>query len=250
MIDPKIQCWLIFLLQIIGYAAVIGLILTGSALLIGITILIWLVITWGGISLGYHRYLSHSSYDLPGWMEMILTFLGILTGQGSSIGWVAMHLDHHAYSDQPRDPHSPQDGWIRATLLSSFRIPSFRRASRLLRSPFHTWIHKHYWPILLGVSLMVIALFGPLGLLCWLAAIGMCWISVNTVNTVNHVRRLGYRNHDTKDNSVNINWLWWLNFGEALHNNHHARPKAWDFRSRAGEIDLSAWSIKWLRKLA
>jgi len=63
-----------------------------------------------GICLGYHRLLTHTGLEVPGWVKYTLTFFGVLAGEGGPISWTANHRKHHAYSDQPGDPHSPHEG--------------------------------------------------------------------------------------------------------------------------------------------
>src|ERR1039458_7488114 len=63
-----------------------------------------------GISMGYHRLLTHRSYKVPVWLEYFFALCGTLTLEGGPIFWVATHRVHHQFSDQPGDPHSPRDG--------------------------------------------------------------------------------------------------------------------------------------------
>jgi stearoyl-CoA desaturase (delta-9 desaturase) len=57
------------------------------------------------------------------------------------------------------------------------------------------------------------------------------------------MRSLGYKNFQTKDNSVNVPWIWPLVLGECWHNNHHGKPGAWYFGERWWELDPSALFI-------
>ena len=63
-----------------------------------------------GISMGYHRLHTHRSYKCPVWMEYLFAICGTLNLEGGPIFWVATHRVHHQKSDQPGDPHSPNDG--------------------------------------------------------------------------------------------------------------------------------------------
>lgn len=42
-----------------------------------------------GITIGYHRLLTHRSFRTPKWCEYILATLGVLAVQGGPIDWVA-----------------------------------------------------------------------------------------------------------------------------------------------------------------
>ena len=69
-----------------------------------------------GISMGFHRLLTHRSYKVPRPLEYLFAICGALTLEGGPISWVATHRIHHQNSDQPGDPHSPRDGgwWAHA----------------------------------------------------------------------------------------------------------------------------------------
>lgn len=68
-----------------------------------------------GITVGFHRLLSHPSFDAPGWVRGTLAVLGSMAAQGALIHWVAHHRKHHAFADEDGDPHSPHTthipGW-------------------------------------------------------------------------------------------------------------------------------------------
>src|SRR5205823_11428775 len=62
-----------------------------------------------GATLGFHRLLTHRSFETYRSVKYVLAVLGSLTVQGSVIRWVASHRKHHALADQEGDPHSPYD---------------------------------------------------------------------------------------------------------------------------------------------
>src|SRR5690606_11010264 len=63
-----------------------------------------------GICLGYHRLLTHGSFQTYKPVKWIIAAIGGLAGEGAAVDWVANHRKHHALSDQEGDPHSPRDG--------------------------------------------------------------------------------------------------------------------------------------------
>ena len=65
-----------------------------------------------GITLSYHRQLSHRSFTTPKWLEYILAYCGVLAAQGDPIEWVSGHRYHHLHTDTPLDPHSPFEGFF------------------------------------------------------------------------------------------------------------------------------------------
>lgn len=64
-------------------------------------------ITGLGITVMYHRYLTHRSFALPKWAETIGLACAALALESGPTSWVATHTKHHATSDEEDDPHSP-----------------------------------------------------------------------------------------------------------------------------------------------
>ena len=71
--------------------------------------------------------------------------------------------------------------------------------------------------------------------------------SFSIQNNINHSKVYGYKNTDTKNNDVNVAWLFPLILGEAWHNNHHADAKNPKFGRRWWELDPTYWLIKLIR---
>src|SRR5581483_7703364 len=63
-----------------------------------------------GIGMSYHRLLTHRSYKTPKIVEYFLTVCGTLALEGGPLFWVAVHRQHHQYSDTDNDPHTPEHG--------------------------------------------------------------------------------------------------------------------------------------------
>ena len=98
-------------IQVVATVAVIAyvLILPQVSWMWWFSIFMYVMIGCFGISIGYHRLLTHKSFKTSKFWEYFCTFWGMLAFTGSSIGWVGMHRDHHKYSDKPGDPHSPHE---------------------------------------------------------------------------------------------------------------------------------------------
>lgn len=60
-----------------------------------------------GVTIGYHRYVTHGSFKTNRVIRYVLVILGTMGWQGGVISWAANHRLHHAYSDQEGDIHSP-----------------------------------------------------------------------------------------------------------------------------------------------
>src|SRR4051794_11513134 len=51
-----------------------------------------------GVTLGYHRLLTHRSFQTPKVVEHCLTLMGVIANQGGPLMWVAAHRVHHRHS--------------------------------------------------------------------------------------------------------------------------------------------------------
>src|SRR5215216_4191014 len=68
------------------------------------------VVTALGVTVGFHRMLTHRSFQTSKPVEYGFAALGSMAVQGPVIGWVADHRKHHAHTDVEGDPHSPHVG--------------------------------------------------------------------------------------------------------------------------------------------
>ena len=63
-----------------------------------------------GISLGFHRLLSHKSFKTSSAIKYLFSLFGTLSLQGGPLSWVGVHRAHHRYDDGRGDPHSMRKG--------------------------------------------------------------------------------------------------------------------------------------------
>ena len=63
-----------------------------------------------GVTVGFHRHLTHRSFKAKKPVRAALAAAGSIAIEGPVISWVADHRKHHAFSDQEGDPHSPHVG--------------------------------------------------------------------------------------------------------------------------------------------
>ena len=80
-----------------------------------------------GICLAYHRLLTHRSFQVPKWLEYVLTTIGAAALQGGPIFWVASHRQHHAHpDDEYKDPYSARKGfWWSHMLWLFYQKPDY-----------------------------------------------------------------------------------------------------------------------------
>ena len=223
-----------------------------------------------GITIGYHRLLTHRGFTCPKWLEHTLALLGICNLQDSPARWVAIHRMHHQHSDKQPDPHSPlvnflwgHVGWVVCRHRDLDTTSHYERYVRdLLRDPFYLQLErKQGWFFVYTAHALIIMLVGAIfgylihggnssEALRYAASWGVWAVAVRTVFvlhgtwSVNSIAHLfGYRNYETRDHSTN-NWLVALiSHGEGWHNNHHAEPRSAIHGHRWWEYDMSWWVI-------
>ncbi len=222
-----------------------------------------------GITVGFHRLLTHRSFQTHRWLERTFAVLGSLAVQGSVLDWVADHRKHHAHTDRDGDPHSPHVGhgsglgglwyahvgWLWAT---QGQADWKRYASELYEDPAMRRIGRRF-PVLVLVSLLVptLAGFALHGFTAGGALRGYLWGGLVRIFLVHHVtwsvnsicHYFGRRRFDIEDRSTNVAWLAVLSLGESWHHNHHAFPRSAYHGLRASEIDLSGLIISGLERV-
>lgn len=233
--------------QIIAHLSIIPMIIYGSWYhwLLGVGV--YFITGCFGMTITYHRLLSHKSWNAPKWFEYFGSLAGTYGLTGSTIGWVAIHKEHHHYTDQEGDPHSPVHlGFFRVQWLSMFETPNPRYVVRLIRSKFHAFLHKWYFALHLAIAVIWYLIDPMLLVSAYLFPAMILWNAGSFINTLTHMT--GYRNWETTDNSTNIPLLGILMWGEGWHNNHHYDPQNPSFKHKWWEFDLGGWFIKKLEQ--
>lgn len=219
------------------------------------TLLGWILFSGCGIAVGYHRLFSHRAFKVSRPVEIFLLVCGAFGSQGSSIFWAALHRGyHHPHADTERDIHSPIHGKLHAYMGWIFKIRpdsvSMKYAIDLLRDPAHVWVHKNYVR-LLWIPVCASALVSwEISLYFFALPMVIAVHQENLVDLLCHTRNpFGYRNHDTRDNSVNNVVLGLFAWGQGWHNNHHKRPADFNFGGdRWYEFDPCRLIIPLIRK--
>ncbi len=208
-----------------------------------------------GITLGYHRLLTHQSYRAKPWLAKAIVFMASQSAQAGPATWVAIHRQHHANSDEEDDPHNASRGfwwshigWM--TVLPPRRLDaSFTRrlARDVLEDKFYVFLDKFFLPLVVATGALLYFLGGPSwvvwGMFVRVAAVfHATWL----VNSAAH--KFGYRSYKTQDLSTNCWWVALLTFGEGWHNNHHAFPTSARHGLKWYEIDISWWVLLLLAK--
>jgi stearoyl-CoA desaturase (delta-9 desaturase) len=184
------------------------------------------LLTGIGTGVGYHRLLTHRSFETYPPIRAMFVVLGTMGIPTRPVDFAANHLKHHAFSDREGDPHSPLEGLFHAHLGWIMRAPPAEReryCRHLLADRVVMAIDRTAIPwFVLGLVIPYLIAGWP-GLL-WGGLIRYGYHNHVTfsVNSICHT--FGARPFATQDESRN-NWLvGLLAFGEGWHNNHHAFP--------------------------
>lgn len=209
-----------------------------------------------GITLCYHRALTHRGLRLRKPLEYILAIFGTLALQGDPIRWVATHRKHHAHSDAQGDPHGRNVGFrwahVRWLYKRNDAMPTEEELRRfapdLYAQPFYRMLQYIHGPLQLALAGVLFAL-GGWSWVIWgvFVRLVMSYHATWLVNSAAH--SLGYRTYRTPDLSTNCWWVALISWGEGWHNNHHAFPYSARHGLRWFEIDPTWWSVKILAVL-
>jgi len=205
-----------------------------------------------GVTLGYHRLITHRSFQVPKWLEYILLFCGTLACQ-TPFDWVAKHRMHHQYSDTAEDPHDINKGfwwthvgWVLHRLPCDHRMDDYTKD--IIRDPVYRFLNRTMlvWQIPLAILLYQI---GGWPFVVWGIFVRLVAVYHSTwfVNSATH--RFGTKPHDPGDQSTNCWWVALISYGEGWHNNHHAFPRSARHGLRWWELDVTWWMVQVLRSL-
>ena len=235
---------------------------------LGILAVMYLV-TAIGVTVGFHRLLTHRAFQTYPWLERTFAVMGSLSVQGSVMDWVADHRKHHAHTDQEGDPHSPHVGhgsglsglwhahvgWLMET---QGQADWKRYAPELYEDPAMRKIGRRF-PLLVVLSLLIPTVAGYVldGFTLRGALLGYIWGGLVRIFLVHHItwsvnsvcHFFGSRRFDIEDKSTNVGWLSVLSLGESWHHNHHAFPRSAYHGLRWWEVDPSGLIISTLHRL-
>lgn len=239
-----------------------------------ITFVVCIHVFGQGITIGYHRLLTHRSFKTPKWLEHFIAILGICSMEDTPARWVTIHRIHHVHSDEVPDPHSPRVsffwshcGWLMYINREAYSVASLEKFCKdLLRDPFYMKLETNPFrqfiyifgqvpvffvfgfllSLALGSQLIEAVAMGS-SMVVWAVVMRVIavWHITWSVNSLAHM--FGYQNYDTKEDSTNNWFVALLSVGEGWHNNHHEDPSAATVQHRWWELDLSYYEIKLLQ---
>jgi stearoyl-CoA desaturase (delta-9 desaturase) len=223
-----------------------------------------------GVTMGYHRYFSHRSFDSHPVIEFLLLIAGTMSLQNSALKWSSDHRKHHSFTDTDKDPYNAKLGfwwshilWIfysdkeesQARFSGESSIQALQRlfpnCRDLIQKPMIRLQHKLSIPMGLILSFGIPALVGywagDLGgyvLIAGFLRVALLHNSTFFINSLAHI--WGEQPHSTKDTSRNSFWLALLALGEGYHNYHHTYPTDYRNGVKAYHFDPTKWIIRGL----
>jgi stearoyl-CoA desaturase (delta-9 desaturase) len=220
--DEKLELWTSIPFFLCHAIAIAGPFFVGfSWKLLGLAVLLYYA-RMAGTTIGYHRYASHRSFRTSRVFQFVLAFWAETSAQKGMLWWAAHHRNHHRYSDQPEDVHSPQRGffWSHLGWILCKRYSTTGEIKDLAKFPELRFLDRFHVlpPFLLGTALFFL---GGWPALVWgfFVSTAFLWHGTFVVNSLNHV--WGTRRYATTDTSRNNALLALLTMGEGWHNNHH-----------------------------
>ncbi len=199
-----------------------------------------------GVSITYHRSLTHYALKMPKWLEHLFASFAGLSGTGSPFVWVMVHRQHHRFADRPGDPHPPQDVW--KTFFGVYPAVN-SHIKDIARDPFYRAWHRFYFIIHLAWTTLLFSVGGLNALFyLYVLPVALNVTMSNASNWFGHAKSVvSYRNYNLKDLSQNNPLMALFAFGEGFHNNHHRYPNSSQFGSRWFEFDASYVVVRALK---
>ncbi|MGB2507729.1 MAG: acyl-CoA desaturase [Candidatus Poseidoniaceae archaeon] len=247
---------------------------------LGVLLLGWYFSVGFGITIAYHRVLTHRSANLRKPLLYALVLAGLPAGPPAE--WVGNHRRHHADSDGPNDPHSPvRDGFWYAhcgwylgirnrglCLLYAlggplrYIVDMFLRpmspggqealAKDVLEDRFLRFLSTRFG-FMVGSLLQTLPFVLAYHLLAWDGVL-IAWVAgvlyYNAGDAVNSIGHLwGKQDFEGTGEARNNRLVALVSLGEGWHAGHHAFPRSARHGLLKGQVDLSFMLLRVLASI-
>ena len=218
--------------------------------------LIMALITGLSITIGYHRLLSHRTFEASWPVRLMLLIFGAASFQNSAKFWCSYHRDHHTYVDEDGDPYNIKKGFFHAHMGWIFyKHPegkSFDNILDLLQDPLVRLQDRYYYSIAIFFGLVlpmaIAAIWGDLSGGFFIAGITRIVFNHHCTFFINSIAHFVGRQPYSDKNTARDNWLMaFFTYGEGYHNFHHVFQSDYRNGYRAYHWDPGKWSITFLR---
>lgn len=191
-----------------------------------------------GISMTFHRFWSHQSFQFKNnVVKWVFTWLGLMAGRGSVIGWVHTHRQHHKFSDTENDPHSPNIVGYKVffPIILNYSEKIDKKIVKDLICRLHVNINKFYFLLIFAWGIFLFLISPSLFYFFWIVPIALTHLMLISFIYFGH--KFGYTNYSCRDDSKNNKFFGYLLWGEGWHNNHHYDSKKYSFKVKWWEFD-------------
>ncbi len=217
------------------------------------------VVTGLGITVGYHRLLTHQSFSVPAGVRIYFLVTGGWAFENSALAWCSDHLRHHTKVDTAEDPYNAKLGFWHSHVTwllhrDPYRTEKYR--TPFLKDKWIVWQHRYYflivlmgWAIPAGIGYLHRGTIGAFSAF-FLAVIFRTFMVLNSTFCINSLCHLwGKQSYGTSHTGRDSWWVSLITFGEGYHNYHHTFPRDYRNGTKWYNFDPSKWLIFSLSKV-
>lgn len=241
VLDKKTQINLITLLAWIIFVAEI--IFLGWQFALS-AVLVSLVVYHLGHSIFAHRHFAHNCYKFSNKVVIFLNLCFLTLNMGSTISYAGLHMAHHKYSGNDKDPHDYLHLGLFRTFFGIWNTDTFKidpiTTPRFFKKSYAKFFHRHYFKFVLPLSV----LFAPI------TAMTIIWKAFSVIVTHLDIGDTSLRPTKT-DTSNNCWWIKPIMWGDESHSNHHRNGSAdnLNFEKNWKQFDFLFYISKGLEKI-
>ena len=261
VLKQRVDYFTLSIFSLVSLVAVVGVPLFGYVY--GYSTFDWILfsilyVTTGlGITVGYHRLISHRSFTCQNWVKIAFLIAGGWALENSALKWCSDHVRHHAKTDTDEDPYNAKRGfwyshigWIFLKDVNPNLKAREKFKTPFLRDKLIMWQHRNY-PLIVVTGLVLPFLVGLLhgG---WMGAFSAFMLAgalrlflvLNSTFFINSICHMwGDQPYGDANTSRDNWWISLLTFGEGYHNYHHNFPRDYRNGPKWYNFDPSKWLI-------
>jgi stearoyl-CoA desaturase (delta-9 desaturase) len=211
-------------------------------------------VTGMSITAGYHRLLSHRTYQANSFVKLVYLLFGAATFQNSALKWCADHRIHHNHVDSEKDPYNINKGFFYAHIGWIFyqeKVENPKYPKDLLNDKLVMWQHRNYLWLCVAMGFILPTVIGhflgsALGgfALAGVARVVFVHHCTFFINSLCHM--VGTRPYTDTNTARDSAVMALLSYGEGYHNYHHYFPTDYRNGIRWFHFDPTKWLIKTL----
>lgn len=204
------------------------------------------------VTAGYHRFYSHCSYKCSALVNWFFLAFGAAAFVNSAIKWARDHRNHHAHTDQNRDPYNINKGFFYAHLgwaLLSDEVNSFPAQTKDLESN-KLIMYQDRYIIILSILMGILVPWATGYLILDNHLFGLFFLSFFRIFFFHHslflinsyCHTFGSRPLGSISASNSL-FVAILTMGDGYHHFHHIYPSDYRAGRKWFNIDLNKWIL-------